>query len=197
MVGAMALFPIDEPRGDERVLLHNVSWAGYVSMRESLARSVRLTYLHGLLEIMTVGHVHEVTRTLASRLIELFCLERDIPLFSYGHETQRREEAEIGLEPDVWYHRGPASRIPDIAIEVIVTNPLLDKLEVYAGLGVREVWVIEKGVFRILALGDGEYRAIETSAILPELDLARIAHYAVQQDQHAALVAFRTELRKS
>lgn len=31
--------------------------------------------------------------------------------------------------------------MPQIAIEIMVSNPLLDKLDVYAGLGVAEVWV--------------------------------------------------------
>ena len=31
--------------------------------------------------------------------------------------------------------------VPDIAIEVVVTSGLVDKMAVYAGLGVPEVWL--------------------------------------------------------
>jgi hypothetical protein len=31
--------------------------------------------------------------------------------------------------------------------------------------------------------------------VIPEVDLARIVHYAMRPDQHAALRAFRDELR--
>lgn len=79
--------------------------------------------------------------------------------------------------------------------EVIVTHGSVDKLDVYQGLGIREVWLFEAGAFRILALGQDGYAPIPRSAILPELDLARLAHHAVLADQHAALRAFRDELR--
>jgi hypothetical protein len=38
---------------------------------------------------------------------------------------------------------------------------------------------------------------IVLGALLPEPDLTRIAHFAEQPDQHAALRAFRDELRSS
>jgi len=72
MVGAMALFPIDELPDEQRILLHGVPWASYVSLRESLGRANRLTYLNGKLEIMTVGRTHEHARRMIARLLELF-----------------------------------------------------------------------------------------------------------------------------
>jgi len=85
--------------------------------------------------------------------------------------------------------------VPDVALEVIVTNPLLDKLEVYRGLGVREVWVYRNGRFEVHALHGERYERIATSEIFPEVDLAAIARYVAMPDQHAALRAFRDELR--
>ena len=120
---------------------------------------------------------------------------RDIPLFGYGSTTFRKEEKAAGLEPDECYCRGGDREIPDIALEVVVTHGAIDKLEAYRGLGVREVWVFEKGVFRVLALHGETYEAVAASEILPEVDLAQIARYASQPDQHAALRAFRADLR--
>lgn len=70
----------------------------------------------------------------------------------------------------------------------------LDKLEVYRGLGVSEVWVFEAGSFRVHALEAGQYKVDEASRVLPEVDLSRLAHHAANPDQHAALKAFRAEL---
>jgi Uma2 family endonuclease len=159
---------------------------------------VRLTYLEGLLEIMTTSKRHEVTKAVLARLIELFCLERDIPLFSYGHATYRDEVRKRGLEPDTWYTRGPREFPPaDIAIEVIVSNPLLNKLEAYRGLGVREVWIYKykRRVFELFSLRGEHYEPIDKSEVIPELDFGRILHYLQEPDQHAALKAFRDELR--
>jgi Uma2 family endonuclease len=85
--------------------------------------------------------------------------------------------------------------VPDLALEVITTHAALDKLEVYRGLGVGEVWLFEAGAFKVLALRGERYERVDGSLVLPEVDLARIAHFAIQEDQHAALRAFRAELR--
>ena len=186
---------------ERRVLLHDVPWSTYIVLADSVdSPAVRLTYLEGLLEIMTTSPQHEVSKKVIARLVELFCLERDIPLFSYGHATFRDEAKERGLEPDEWYTRGPRPFPPaDIAIEVVVSNPLLDKLDVYRGLGVREVWVYKhkRAVFELHALRGERYEPIEASEVIPELDFTRIVHYQQESDQHAALKAFRDELRQT
>jgi hypothetical protein len=42
---------------------------------------------------------------------------------------------------------------------------------------------------------DSAYERIETSEVLSEVPLARIAHYAAEVEQHEALKAFQRELR--
>ena len=182
---------------EQRVLLHDVPWATYVVLRDSVdSGGVRMTYLKGLLEIMSPGRRHEVSKTQIARLLELFCLERDIPLFGYGGMTMRREEKERGLEPDECYARGGDKPRPDIALEVVVTRGAIDKLEVYRGLGVREVWVFEDGAFTLFGLDGEQYKVIESSEVLPEVDLSQLAAHALNDDQHAALKAYRDELRR-
>jgi len=87
--------------------------------------------------------------------------------------------------------------VPDLALEVLVTNPLLDKLEVYRGLGVREVWIYKDRRFEVRALRGDRYVRAERSEVFPEVDLEAIARHAAMPDQHAALRAFRDELRAS
>jgi Uma2 family endonuclease len=158
MAVATHLFPVHVRAASEeqRVLLMNVPWATYVVLRDSLDSSgVRMTYLEGTLEIMNPSKGHEVSKTQIARLLELFCLEREIPLYGFGSTTFRKEEQERGLEPDECYSRGRDTDVPDVAIEIIVSHGSIDKLEVYRGLGVREVWLFESGAFRVLALKDG------------------------------------------
>lgn len=84
----------------------------------------------------------------------------------------------------------------DIALEVIISSPLIDKLEVYRGLGVREVWLFRNEAFEVMTLKHDHYEAIEQSQVFPEIDLPVLARYALLEDQHAALKAFRDELRR-
>jgi len=200
MVAATSLFPLQAPSAEEeqRILLSNVTWEAYEAHRDSIeSAAVRMTYLEGWLEIMSPSRGHEVTKTQIARLLELFCLERDIPLFGYGSTTFRKKNKKRGLETDECYARGEDKPIPDFALEVIATRGSLDKLEVYRVLGIREVWIFEAGVFQLLTLRGDHYEAIAASEVLPEPDLPRIAYFAEQADQHVELRAFRDELRRT
>lgn len=181
---------------ERRVLLTEVPWSTYVVLRDTVdSPGIRMTYLEGTLEIMSPSRAHEVDKKQIARLLELFCLERDIPLFGYGSMTLRREEQRRGLEADECYCRGRDGAVPELALEVIASSPLLDKLEVYRGLGVREVWIYRGGRLEVQALRVEGYERVPRSEIFPEIDLATIARYAALPDQHAALRAFRDELR--
>jgi len=200
MAAASSLFPWRAPASEveQRILLENVPWATYVMLRDTLdSGALHMTYLEGRLELMVTSRAHEVTKTQIARLLELFCLERDIPLYGYGGMTFRDEQQERGLEPDECYCRGTDRELADIALEVVVSNPLVDKLEVYRGLGVREVWVYlhEDAKFRLFALRGSAYEVIPSSEVLPELDLAQLVPYLLEPDQHVALRSFRDHLR--
>jgi len=183
---------------DSRILLRDVEWSTYLKLRDAPEdRHLRMTYLQGELEIMSPGRQHAVSSTMIGRLLELFCLEREIPLYGYGDETYREEALERGLEPDECYARGVDKPRPDVAIEVIVSSPLLDKLEVYRGLEISEVWVFQASRFTVHRLRGDRYVTMSSSEVFPEVDLSRIAHYVTQPDQNAAVVAFRDELRRA
>jgi Uma2 family endonuclease len=191
-------FPVNRPSDQEepRVLLSNVPWAAYVVLRDAVdSPGVRMTYLEGQLEIKRTSRKHEIDKSQIARLVELFCLEREIPLYAYGSTTFRKEEKERGLEPDECYCRGADREVPDFALEVVVTASAIDKLDVYRGLGIREVWVFESGAFRVLELLGDEYVSIAASRVLPEIDLGQLAGFVTLADQHAALVAYRRALR--
>jgi Uma2 family endonuclease len=136
-----------------------------------------------------------MSKKLLARLVEMFCLERGIALYAYGNMTLDDERAEYAVEPDECYCRGEDRAMPDLAIEVVVTRGAIDKLELYHHMGVREVWLFEAGSLQILSRRDVGYEGVSVTAILPELDLARLVHYATQPDQNAALVEFVAELR--
>lgn len=195
MVAVRSLFPIEPAADEQRLVLANIPWSTYVTLREALDNTrLRLTYLAGTLEIMSPSRKHEVDKKQIARFLELFCLERDIPLFAYGSTTWRSEEKARGLEPDECYSIGERE-LPEIAIEVIVSHGSVDKLEVYRGLGIREIWLFEAGTCTVLALRDTGYERIPSSEVLPQVDLERILSYAMRPDQHVALRAFRDELR--
>ena len=62
--------------------------------------------------------------------------------------------------------------MPDLAIEMIVTSGLVDKLEIYRGLGVAEVWQWQSGRLLICRFRSVGYEVVRESPLLPDLVLA-------------------------
>jgi Uma2 family endonuclease len=183
---------------EQRMVVHGVSWKDYVLLREALdTPGLRMTYCEGTLELMSPSRKHEVDKTGIARLIELYAFLRDLPLNGYGSTTFRLEAKERGAEPDECYALGRVMKdgeFPDIVLEVIHTNPLLDKLYVYQGFAVPEVWLFRNGAFELYALENGEYELIQTSRFFPSIDFALIARLAQYDDQQQALRELRSSI---
>jgi Uma2 family endonuclease len=181
------------------VVINGVPWRIYTAIRELLdSPGLRMAYIEGTLELMTPSPLHELRKKTIARLLEVFALERGVRLVGYGQTTFRREAKERGLEPDECYVLGrELGDAPDIAVEVVVTSGGIDKLRIYAGLGVREVWFFEGDAFQLYRLEGGEYQLITRSGLIPELDFAVLARFAVREDQHEAVVEYRDLLRAS
>lgn len=183
--------------GEQRFVIHGVSFKDYVVLREALdIPGLRMTYCEGVLELMSPSTEHENEKKTIARLIELHALERDIALYGYGNATFRKEAKERGCEPDeCWMVGGKLRDFPDIALEVVLTSGGIDKLRVYEGLGVREVWFFEDGAFHLHALTESGYQPIERSRLVPELDFEVLARFVALDDQHEAAKAYRNWLR--
>lgn len=110
----------------------------------------------------------------------------------------RSESQTRGIEADECYVPGPIlepPRIPDLAVEVVLTPGGIDKLEIYRGLRVPEVWFWQDGALRIY-LPDGEaHRPSGRSRLLPELDPDLIVRSRGCASQTQAVRALRAGLR--
>src|SRR5262249_41679094 len=127
----------------------------------------------------------------------LYALLRGVRIQGFGSATYRSEEQERGLEPDECYCIGAEKEYPDVAIEVVLANPLVDKLRVYEGLGVREVWVYQGGRFSLWTLEATGYVAAERSRYFPDLDFEVLAAHVVMPDQDAAVRAYWNVLQSA
>jgi Uma2 family endonuclease len=160
---------------DQRVYLHGVSWEDYERLLEVRGDDprVRMTYLEGVLEIMSPSRTHERLKTRLARLLEAWSEEMGADLEGVGSWPIRQKTVERGLEPDESYFVGAfdeEAEAPHLAIEVVWTGGGIDKLTVYAGLGVREVWIWEEGRLSFHALRQNAYHCVPRSEVLPELD---------------------------
>ena len=184
---------------DQRIFL-NVDWKQLEQIIAARGDSsgVRITYLEGVLELMSPSFSHESIKKTLARLLETYAEEAGITLNGVGSWTLRRKPKERAVEPDECYIIGPTKnrREPDLAIEVVWTRGGIDKLEVYCELGVREVWVWQEGALTLHALRKGGgYKVTTKSLFFPELDLRSLVALATAEDQTAAVRTFRAALR--
>jgi Uma2 family endonuclease len=196
MVAATTSDELERTDGEQRLVLTGITYKDYVLLSDVLGHrpGLHLTYLRGTLEIMTTSPLHEHFKKLIARLVELHALLRGVRILGFGSATYRREDKERGLEPDECYCIDTKKDVPDLAIEVIVTSGM-NKLDVYAGLGVAEVWVFENGRFAIYQLGPGGYEPRTASGFFTDLDFAVLAEHVVMPDQDDAVRAYWARLK--
>jgi Uma2 family endonuclease len=186
------------PDADQRVVLSGVTWAQYEALLAVFGDDqpgIRTAYLEGQLEIMSPSRQHEHIKTVVARLVELYALERDIPLNGLGSTTFRKVARERGFEPDECYCVGEDKEFPDIVFEVVLTRWGVDRLAIYEGLGVAEVWLWRRGAFELYQLTPTGYTRRERSALLPGMDFARLVPLVGMRDQTLAVRTFRDMLR--
>lgn len=185
---------------DQRITLYDVSWSDFeLVLRIRGDRSgVRMTYLNGVLELMSPSIDHEGIKTTIGRLLETYALERDIPLNGFGSWTLKKAVRARALEPDECYTVGAGRPTrPDLAIEVVWTSGGIDKLEVYRGLEVGEVWIWREGTIEVHVLVEDAYQRRDRSALFPSLDLVELARHIDVENQTEAIRRFRETLRRS
>ena len=166
---------------EQRVLLRAVSWETYARIVAERGEDSgpRLTYDCGMLEIMVPSFRHETLKEAIAKLFELLAESMDMDYVSAGSTTFRREDLSKGFEPDACFYTHQASSIrgkdtidlnidppPDLVIEIDVTRSSLDKLGIYAAVGVREIWRYTDGVLQILEFDGHGYVGRSTSSLL-------------------------------
>ncbi len=158
----------------------------------------RITYLDGVLEIMSPSKMHESIKKRIARLLELWAEHTGVEIAGFGSTTLTNASSEAGAEPDECYviGRSDMSDVPDLAIEVNWTTRGIDKLQVYFRLGVPEVWVWEDNQLAVYVRGRSEYIKGDKSAAFPALDLAFFSTFVADTDQLRALRNFRAALQR-
>lgn len=197
-----------------QVVLQGVSWATYQSLSRDLesAPGKRLTYDQGALEIMVPLPPHESYKKLMGRMVEVTTEETDTEIRSLGSTTWSREDLSKGLEPDQCYYIQHEQAVrgkdaidltvdppPDLAIEIDNTSSSLNRMAIYAALGVPEVWRFDGATLTIFALVNGEYCSQAVSTVLPLLrqeTLLRFLQTSQTMGETSWVKAFRQWIRE-
>ncbi len=196
-----------------RMTLRGVPWPLYEQLLAVVGEGLpRLTYDRGTLEMEMPSESHEALSWIAGRFIEAFAEESGLDYKALGSTTMRRQEIAGGVEADQSYYIQNYARVrgrgvdlaidppPDLAVEIDLSPPDVEKASIYARLGVPEIWRWRGG--RLLVLGlrtGGSYAAIDQSIALPDFPLQELAaalRAYPQEDSARAVAAFRRRLRE-
>jgi Uma2 family endonuclease len=184
------------PTANQVIVIEDVDWDGYealLALRGQRSRP-KLAYLDGRVELMSTSREHEGLKSVIGRLVEAYCLERDIDFSAYGNWTQMRKEKRCGAEADECYIFGPRPKEkdrPDLAIEVVWTSGGIDKLEIYRRLQVAEVWIWQHDAISVHVLGRDGYTVHQRSVCLPDLDLELVCRLAWVEPMSEAIKQLR------
>jgi Uma2 family endonuclease len=196
-------------------VLHAIDWRTYSRLLRIFAHrsGVRMTYDRGNLEIMTPLLEHESPADLLGRFVVVLTEELGVEVKAGATTTLRRRRKRRGLEPDRcwWIANEPAMRFkqhldlrtdppPDLAIESDVTSCSLDRMPVYAAIGVPEVWRFDGSVLTFQLLQPkGKYAPSPTSRAFPFLESDDVAaHLALRGSagENAIVRRFRDWVRQ-
>ncbi len=200
-------------QAETRSLLTGIGWETYQALALDLAEnpSKKLTYNQGILEIMTPLPEHELNKRFLGRIVETTTEFLGLEIFSLGSTTWSREDLQRGIEPDECYYITNEAIIrgkldfdlninppPDLALEIDITSSSLDRLSIYASLGIGEVWRFDGEDLFIYVLQNGVYELHDRSnvlSILTKKDVLRFLQKRKQMGENALLREFRQWLQ--
>jgi Uma2 family endonuclease len=179
---------------EQRFLLPgNYSWQEFEALEQLLADSpgLRITYLDGWIELMTLDEPHELIKKSLAILLEAYFTIMGIEYIPVGSATRRGEDKGTSFEPDESYYLGEKKAHPDLAIEVVLTSGSLRKLEKYRRFEIQEVWFWEDSQLKLHYLQDDRYIEIPRSKLLPELDIDLLVRCVQMRSRLEAMKIFR------
>ncbi|MEH2132153.1 MAG: Uma2 family endonuclease [Nostoc sp.] len=178
----------------EIIHLSGISWQTYENLLTELSasRRLRLTYNRGTLEIMVPSPEHERYKEIMGRFVETLAEELEVRIDCLGSTTFKRPQLS-GAEPDKCFYieninviRGK-KRIdltqdppPDLVVEIDITSSSKNRFEVYADMGVPEIWRYDGNSFSINILQNQKYISFERSLAFPNLPLTEISNFLEQ-----------------
>jgi Uma2 family endonuclease len=207
--------PTAHPAVTPPAVLYDIDWKTYTRLLRAFEgrRRFRLTYDRGTLEIMSPLWEHERPADLFGCFIVVLTEELRLPRLAGRSVTLRRRRKRRGLEPDNCYWIASMPRLlgktrldlrtdppPDLAVEVDVTSSSLDRMSIYAALGVPEVWRWNAAGLTFNHLQGNTYQVRPNSLSFPRLAAADLAGFLAQfgQTDDAPLVLqFRAWVRQN
>ena len=153
---------------DQTLRLAGMDWADYEQLLSEEYPGYRLSFLKGIITLVSPSKNHERIAEVINYLVVAYCRKFNL-LYYPMRSTTLKQKPLVGKEPDVSYAFGTDKDIPDLAIEVVFSSGGIEDLEKYQILGVKEVWFWQNNELTFYRSGDSGYQEIAVSVCLPKL----------------------------
>jgi len=176
----------------DRVILLGVTWATFECLLADRGdhAGVRIAYDQGTVELTMPSAEHETLKQFLVLIVDAIAFARDLHLLNVGSTTFTREDLARGFEPDACFYIQHVDALhnperidlavdppPDLVIEIDITSPSLNKLPIYATIGVPEIWRYTREGIVLYQLLQDAYLPAETSAVLPGITCQDLMHF--------------------
>jgi Uma2 family endonuclease len=171
---------------DTRIIIAGVTWNDYENLASQVgdSRNCRIAFDGKDIEMMTVSPFHERQKSLLDLFIMIVAGELKIRRQPMGSTTWKRNKLKRAIESDICYYFDPTKLAavsaaaqsddvdlypnPDLAVEIDISPPKIDRPGIYAALQVPEFWRVRNKTVFIEQLGpDGKYHEAPRSRFLP------------------------------
>lgn len=200
---------------EQRIVLEKISWQQFETILAEMGaeRTTRFTFDRGRLEMMTPLDEHERCHKLIESLILVLVDEIQLPVEGYKAPTLMRSDLRLAVEPETGYYIQHEANVhgkgaidlavdppPDLILEVSLSAGTLNRLSIYAALGVPEVWRYVsqpgddffKGNLHIYGLDGDRYVESTTGFAFPFLPAGRILQFIDESDALGLMTALRS-----
>ncbi len=167
---------------DKLFICSHTSWDEYEAILQQKANSsaYRISFLNGVLKIMSPSRNHEIIKDFIYLLIVGYCDAIELDYYPLGSTTLKQKDKSVGKEPDTSFCFHNLKPIPDLAVEVIFSSGSVEDLEKYQKLGVKEVWFWLNNRLEIYVLVADRYQKQNHSNNLADLDVKLLDKYISQ-----------------
>jgi Uma2 family endonuclease len=186
---------------DRRVVFRGVDWAFYDRLVGSIPEgsNIHVDYDGRDLEVMGNGWEHEDLADALGDFVKAVAVAMGIACKGLRETTWTRPAISRGLESDQCYYFQPEKIAqfalvrgqkdisllpnPDLAIEIDISRPQIDRAGIYAALGVAEVWrFVDNRIIIERLTPAGTYIAADASGFLP-VRADEIQRWVVDEDR--------------
>lgn len=191
-VSQMTLQELTMMQVNQKLIMQGISWDFYEQLLKDFegSNALHFAFDNGTLEVEVPLGKHEIPIRILADLVSHLCVEKDIGVRNVGSTTFRKRAKSKGIEPDTAFYIQNEPQVrglldldltqdppPDLAIEVDVTSPSLNKMPIYAALGINEIWLYKGKKVEFFKLIGEKYQPIKNSIALPFLSSEKATEF--------------------